>query len=49
MPQQPVIARTGPHPGPDHPDVARAAGLHLAGRRLPMISPARLYVCGITP
>jgi cysteinyl-tRNA synthetase len=49
VPQQPVIARTGPHPGPDHPDVARAAGLHLAGRRLPMISPARLYVCGITP
>jgi cysteinyl-tRNA synthetase len=31
------------------PDILRSADLHLAGRRLPMLGPARLYVCGITP
>jgi len=35
---------TGPDDGPVH-----SAELHVAGRRLPLVSPARVYVCGITP
>src|SRR5262245_65153381 len=35
----------------DHvpPEVNCSARLRLSGRPLPMISPARIYVCGVTP
>src|SRR6266498_3760377 len=29
--------------------VLRSAGLRLSDRPLPLVSPARMYVCGITP
>jgi len=32
-----------------HEPVIRSAALRLSGRVLPLVSPARLYVCGITP
>ncbi len=43
-----VIGQAGRVTGPDDGPV-RSAELRLAGRRLALVSPARLYVCGITP
>jgi len=43
-----VIGQAGRVTGPDDGPV-RSADLRLAGRGLALISPARLYVCGITP
>ncbi len=43
-----VVGSAGRHAsGQDGP--VRSAELQLAGRRLPLLSPARLYLCGITP
>ncbi len=43
-----VVGRSGRVTGPDDSPV-RSAELRLAGRRLALVSPARVYVCGITP
>lgn len=43
-----VLGLTGRVTGQEFADV-RSADLRLAGRPLPVLSPARIYVCGITP
>lgn len=43
-----VMGRAGRVSAPE--DTApRSAGLRLGGRSLPLVSPARIYICGITP
>ncbi|QWC86553.1 hypothetical protein KLP28_07755 [Nocardioidaceae bacterium] len=43
-----VVGEAGRVPARD-PEPARSAGLRLAGRPLPLVGTARVYVCGITP
>lgn len=43
-----VIGQAGRVTGPEDRPV-RSAELRLSGRRLALVSPARVYVCGITP
>ena len=42
-----VVGTAGRTPNPEAP--LRSAGLRLSGDLVPVVSPARLYVCGITP
>ncbi|MBA3249936.1 MAG: cysteine--tRNA ligase, partial [Geodermatophilaceae bacterium] len=43
-----VMGRAGRFSAPE--DAApRSAGLRIGGRSLPLVSPARIYICGITP
>jgi cysteinyl-tRNA synthetase len=44
-----MLADAGPGSAGGGPEPVRAAGFRLAGAPLPLVSPARLYVCGITP
>lgn len=43
-----VLGRAG-RVGSSDETAGRSAGLRIGGRSLPLVSPARIYVCGITP
>ena len=49
LPASGVIGSAGRVTNPSAPTEVHTAGLRLAGELLPIVSPARLYVCGITP
>jgi len=44
-----IIGTAGRVLNPSEPPQVRTADLRLAGDRLPVVSPVRVYVCGITP
>ncbi|MDQ1663456.1 MAG: L-cysteine:1D-myo-inositol 2-amino-2-deoxy-alpha-D-glucopyranoside ligase, partial [Blastococcus sp.] len=44
-----VLGFSGRVTGQDDAPALRTADLRLDGRPLPVLSPARIYVCGITP